>query len=82
MNEGIAEKKISNFKQAVTEIKEDGNKNSLYKERERLVRTSTRIQNELKTYENNLGFLNLTSKKGNALIAELNNKVLKLNQYH
>ncbi len=78
LNEGIAEKKISNFKQAVTEIKEDGNKNSLYKERERLVRTSTRIQNELKTYENNLGFLNLTSKKGNALIAELNNKVEKM----
>ena len=33
---------------------------------------------ELQTYENNLGFLTSTSKKGSSLLTELNRKVDKL----
>ena len=36
------------------------------------------MKNELQTYENNLGFLTASSKKGNSLLTELNRKVEKL----
>ena len=36
------------------------------------------MKSELQTYENNLGFLNAASKKGNSLLTELNRKVEKL----
>ena len=51
---------------------------SLYREREKLVRTYENMKNELQTYENNLGFLTSTSKKGSSLLTELNRKVDKL----
>lgn len=60
-------RRMSRFKQ---EIKGDGNKM-----RDRLVREYEILKNEIKTYENNLGFLTLSSKSGNTLIEELNRKV-------
>ena len=36
------------------------------------------MKNELQTYENNLGFLTSSSKKGSNLLTELNRKVDKL----
>ena len=36
------------------------------------------MKQEIQTYENNLGFLNASSKKGNSLIYEMNRKVQKL----
>jgi peptidoglycan hydrolase CwlO-like protein len=36
------------------------------------------MRNELQTYQNNIGFLNSSSKKGNSLVTELNRKVEKL----
>ena len=55
-----------------------GGPQSLYREREKLVRTYESMKNELQTYENNLGFLTSTSKKGSSLLTELNRKVEKL----
>ena len=55
-----------------------GGTQSLYREREKLVRTYENMKNELQTYENNLGFLTSTSKKGSSLLTELNRKVDKL----
>ena len=78
LNEGMALKKMSNFKDAVSAIQEGGDKGSLIRERERLNRTVSRMKGELQTYENNLGFLTLSSKKGNSLITDLNNRVDKL----
>lgn len=48
--------------------------------RERLMRQYDILSNEIKTYENNLGFLNFSSKSksGNQLVEELNRKVEKL----
>lgn len=47
--------------------------------RERLYRQKEILTNELKTYENNLGFLNLgKGGKANALVDELNRKMNKL----
>jgi len=36
------------------------------------------LKQEITTYENNLGFLNISSKKGNSLVDEMNRKVQKL----
>ena len=47
-------------------------------ERARLMRRYEGLKQEIQTYENNLGFLNASSKKGNSLIDEMNRKVQKL----
>lgn len=36
------------------------------------------MKNEIKTYENNLGFLSVASKKGNSLVDEMNRKLEQL----
>ena len=52
--------------------------NALDNERARLMRQYEQLKSEVQTYENNLGFLNASSKKGNSLIDEMNRKVQKL----
>ena len=42
------------------------------------MRRRDQLRQEIQTYENNLGFLNASSKKGNSLIDEMNRKVQKL----
>lgn len=76
-NISASNKKLSNFKSTISNIQE-GSPQALYREREKLVRTYENIKNELQTYENNLGFLTASSKKGNSLLTELNRKVEKL----
>ena len=76
-NLNASNKKLSNFKSSISTI-QDGNPQTLYREREKLVRVAENMKNELLTYENNLGFLNASSKKGNNLLTELNRKVEKL----
>ena len=51
---------------------------ALDSERSRLMRRYEQLRQEINTYENNLGFLNASSKKGNSLIDEMNRKVEKL----
>ena len=70
-------KKLSSFKSAVSSMQEGGAQ-TLYRERERLSRVYENMKSELQTYENNLGFLNASSKKGNSLLNEINRKVEKL----
>ena len=70
-------KKLSSFKNTISNIQE-GSPQALYREREKLMRAYDNMKSELQTYENNLGFLNAASKKGNNLLTELNRKVEKL----
>ena len=53
---------------------------TLSRERERLMRIFEARKAEVQTYENNLNFLNATSKSGNSLVAEMNRKVEKLRE--
>ena len=76
-NINASNKKLSNFRSNISNIQGSGTQ-SLYREREKLVRTYENMKNELQTYENNLGFLTSTSKKGSSLLTELNRKVDKL----
>lgn len=76
-NISASNRKLSNFKSSISNIQE-GSPQALYREREKLVRTYENMKNELQTYENNLGFLTASSKKGNSLLTEINRKVEKL----
>ncbi len=56
----------------------DHGKGKLYSEREKLMRIYERMKVELQTYENNIGFLNVSSKGGGGLIKEMERKIEKL----
>ena len=76
-NISASNRKLSNFKSNISNIQSGGSQ-TLYREREKLVRVYENMKSELQTYENNLGFLTSASKKGNSLLTELNRKVEKL----
>ena len=76
-NLNASNRKLSNFKSNISNLQSHGSQ-SLYREREKLVRAYDNIKNELQTYENNIGFLSSSSKKGNSLLTDLNRKVEKL----
>ena len=71
-NLSASQKKLNNFKSSINK------EANLYKEREKLMRAYENMKNEIKTYENNLGFLSSSSKKGNSLVSEMKRKVDKL----
>lgn len=77
LNISVARRRLNNFKNKLKTVAEQG-ENALDNERARLVRQYEAIRSEVQTYENNLGFLNASSKKGNNLIDEMNRKVQKL----
>ena len=73
LNLSASEKKLNSFKTSIS-----NKENNLYREREKLIRAYDNMKAEIKTYENNLGFLTSASKKGNNLVSEMNRKVEKL----
>lgn len=77
LNISAARRKLDNFKNNLKNDAKDGGQ-TLTRERERLIRIYENKHNEIKTYENNLGFLTSNSKKGNNLVNEMNKKVEKL----
>ena len=77
LNISVAKRRLSKFKDNLKQVAERG-ENALDNERARLMRQYETIKQEVQTYENNLGFLNASSKKGNSLIDEMNRKVQKL----
>lgn len=77
LNIKVAKRKFSNFKNNLKNVASKGI-DALDNERSRLLRQYDSVKSEVQTYENNLGFLNSTSKKGNNLIEEMNRKVQKL----
>ena len=72
-----AKRHLDNFKNNLKNVAEKG-ANALDNERNRMLRRYDQLRNEITTYENNLGFLNAASKKGNSLVEEMNRKVQKL----
>ena len=77
LNISVAKRRLSKFKDNLKQVAERG-ENALDNERARLMRQYEQLKSEVQTYENNLGFLNASSKKGNSLIDEMNRKVQKL----
>ena len=77
LNISVARCKLDNFKSNLKNIAKHGDE-AIDNERARLFRRYEQLKSEINTYENNIGFLNVSSKKGNSLIDEMNRKVLKL----
>ena len=72
-----ARRHLDNFKNNLRGIAKKG-EDAVDNERARLARRFEQLKQEITTYENNLGFLNISSKKGNSLVDEMNRKVQKL----
>ncbi len=70
--------KMHNFESNLDQISSDSDK--LYRERERFERAYEIKRNELKTYENNLGFFNAKSKSGNTMLKEMERKIEKIKE--
>lgn len=73
----VAKRKLDNFKNSLKSVAKRG-EDAMDNERGRLVRRYEQLKQDIITYENNLGFLNISSKKGNSLVDEMNRKVQKL----
>ncbi|MBQ2589532.1 MAG: DUF349 domain-containing protein, partial [Prevotella sp.] len=77
LNISVARRRLDNFRNNLKNVAKRG-EDALDNERDRLMRRFEKLKQEIQTYENNLGFLNASSKKGNKLIEEMNQKVQKL----
>ncbi len=66
--------RLTNFENSISQSGSD----KVYHERERLVRAYEQKCNELKTYENNMGFFTARSKDGNTIVKELERKISNL----
>ena len=77
LNVSTARRRLDKFRSNLKNVAEKGG-DALDNERARLMRRYEALRQEIQTYENNIGFLNASSKKGNSLIDEMNRKVQKL----
>lgn len=77
LNMSAARRRLDNFKNNLKNDAKEGEQ-GLSRERERLIRAYENKRSEIKTYENNLGFLTCSSKKGSSLLNEMNKKMEKL----
>lgn len=75
-----SERKMQSYRTSLNDMSEGRSKGKLYGERERLMRLYERLKTELQTYENNIGFLSVSSKGGGGLVKEMNRKVEKLKE--
>lgn len=67
---------LSRFEDVIKEMGSDEQK--LYRERERILRSFEIKRNELKTYENNLGFLSSKSKTGDSMVREMERRIQRI----
>lgn len=68
---------MANFENALNNMSDT---DKMYRERERLVRTYEQSVNELKTFENNLGFFNAQSKSGSSMLKEMERRIAKIKE--
>ena len=76
-NVSVNRRRLDNFRSNLKNVAEKG-ASALDSERARLMHRYETLKQEIQTYENNIGFLSVSSKKGNSLIDEMNRKVDKL----
>ena len=76
-----SERRLQSFKSNLNDISSgEKSKNKLLGEREKLMRTYERLKNDIQTYENNIGFLSISSKGGGGLVKEMNRKIESLKE--
>ena len=77
LNVSQAKRRLNNFRAGLAQKMEKEGSN-LGNERNRMMHAYEKLRDEIKTYENNLGFLTTSSKKGNAMVDAMKKKVDKL----
>ncbi len=77
-----SERRLQSFKSNMNDMINSGerSKNKLFGEREKLMRTYDRLKNDIQTYENNIGFLSISSKGGGGLVKDMNHKIESLKE--
>jgi Domain of Unknown Function (DUF349). len=77
-----SERRLQSFKSNLSDIsaKSEKTKSKLLNEREKLMRTYERLKSDIQTYENNIGFLSVSSKGGGGLVKEMNRKIETLKE--
>lgn len=76
---GRAARRMENIKARATAAISRGG-DAMYRERERLFQLFEAKRNEIKTYENNLGFLSVSSKKGSGFVNDIKNRIANLKE--
>ena len=72
-------RRMEGFKRTLETTMQQGG-NALQRERDRLLRIRDNMRQEIATYENNLGFLTVSSKSGNSLVDQMRRKADKLRE--
>ena len=77
-----SERRLQTFKSGLSDISrgDEKSKNKLLNERDKLMRTYERLKSDIQTYENNIGFLSVSSKGGGGLMKEMNRKINSLKE--
>lgn len=78
INKNESRARMDRFESNLAQMGSDQQK--LYRERDRLVRAIETRRNELRTYENNLGFLTSKSKSGESMVNEFRRKIDRLKE--
>ncbi|OJX91959.1 MAG: hypothetical protein BGP01_06665 [Paludibacter sp. 47-17] len=79
LNVDATQRRLDNFRSNLKDMSTKG-ENKLLREREKLVRAYEHLKSEIATYENNIGFLTVNSKKGSGLIREMERKIEALKE--
>ena len=77
-----SERRLQTFKSSLSDISsgDERSKNKLLNERDKLMRTYERLKSDIQTYENNIGFLSVSSKGGGGLMKEMTRKISSLKE--
>ena len=79
LNKNRNRNRMANYNNSLQQLAE-GRSDRLYREREKLLRSYEMKKNEIQTYENNKGFLSLSSSRAESLVQELDRKIKKLHE--
>ena len=74
LNIDASQRRLESFRNNLKDISDKGD-NKLYREREKLVRAYEHLKSEIATYENNIGFFSISSKKGDGMLKEMERKI-------
>lgn len=79
LNVDANQRRLDNFKTNLKDMSGKG-ENKLIREREKLMRAYEHLKAEIATYENNIGFLTVNSKKGSGLVRDMERKIEALKE--
>ncbi len=79
LNIDASQRRLESFRSNLKDMSGKG-ESKLYREREKLVRAYENLKNEILTYENNMGFLSISSKKGGGMLQEMERKIEALKE--